>query len=60
VELLYAAVEMLFDEQPLDTRAVARIVAAMVAGYRGHLPPVGVPRPKRRARHVSARKRVST
>jgi AcrR family transcriptional regulator len=59
VELLYAAVEMLFDEQPLDTQAVARIVAAMVAGYRGHLQPARVPRAKRRARHVSARKRVS-
>lgn len=36
VELIYAAVEMLFDEQPLDAPAVSQMVAAMVASYRGH------------------------
>lgn len=45
VELIYAAVEMLFDE-PLETRAVARTVAAMLAS---HLDRVAPPRrPKRK------------
>jgi AcrR family transcriptional regulator len=32
VDLVYSTVEMLFDE-PLDTKAVARVVAGMLAGY---------------------------
>lgn len=36
VELIYATVEMLFDD-PLDVKSVARVVAGMVAG---HLPRV--------------------
>ena len=37
VELIYAANELLFDESPLSGQAVAELVAAMVAGYRGRL-----------------------
>lgn len=33
VELVYAAVEMLFDELPLDTQAVAHVVSSMVSSY---------------------------
>ena len=51
VELLYAAVEMLFDEPPLDTAAVAQIVSTMVASYLAHLqgsaaPPVRARKPR--------------
>ena len=37
VELIYAATELLFDESPLSGQAVARLVGAMVASYRGRL-----------------------
>ncbi|HEX5785454.1 MAG TPA: TetR/AcrR family transcriptional regulator [Burkholderiaceae bacterium] len=37
VELIYAAVEMLFDEE-LAPEAVAELVAGMVASHMGHLP----------------------
>lgn len=37
VELIYAAVELLFDESPLNAQAVSQLVAAMVASYRSHL-----------------------
>jgi AcrR family transcriptional regulator len=60
VELLYAAVEMLFDEPPLDTRAVAQIVSTMVASYLGRLQgaaatgePAAAAAPARRARKSS-------
>jgi len=33
VELIYAAVEMLFDELPIDIRSVAHVVSSMVASY---------------------------
>jgi AcrR family transcriptional regulator len=33
VELIYAAVEMLLDEPPVDAQATARIVASMTAGH---------------------------
>ncbi len=38
VELIYAAVELLFDESPLSAQAVSQLVATMVASYRDHLP----------------------
>lgn len=38
VELLYSAVELLFDEPSLDAPAVAAIVASMVASYRRRIP----------------------
>ena len=38
VELIYATVEMIFDE-PLDVKAVARTVAGMVASQLGKMPP---------------------
>jgi hypothetical protein len=47
VEMLYAAVEMLFDEA-LDARGVARTVAAMVAGHLDRLRPAKAP-PRKRA-----------
>jgi AcrR family transcriptional regulator len=53
VELIYAAVEMLFDEPPLDAQAVSQMVASMVASYREHLPPAAKPRPKGRVRRTS-------
>ena len=37
VELLYAAVEMLFDEKQMDPQAAAAVAAAMVGGYLGQL-----------------------
>lgn len=37
VELIYAAVELLFDESPLGAQAVSQLVATMVASYRGQL-----------------------
>jgi AcrR family transcriptional regulator len=37
VELIYAAVELLFDESPLSGQAVSQLVASMVASYRGRL-----------------------
>jgi AcrR family transcriptional regulator len=37
VELIYAATELLFDESPLSGQAVAQLVGAMVASYRGRL-----------------------
>jgi AcrR family transcriptional regulator len=37
VELIYAATELLFEESPLSGQAVARLVGAMVASYRGRL-----------------------
>jgi len=33
VELIYAAVEMLFDELPIDIHSVAHVVSSMVASY---------------------------
>ncbi|WP_225977831.1 TetR/AcrR family transcriptional regulator [Paracidovorax avenae] len=43
VEMIYAAVEMLFDEA-LDRKAVARTVAAMLASQLGRTaPPTGLP-----------------
>lgn len=39
VEMIYAAVEMLFDDPPLDAQAVAHIVAAMIASYLQHIRP---------------------
>jgi hypothetical protein len=36
VELIYATVEMIFDE-PLDVKAVARMVAGMLASHMVHL-----------------------
>ncbi|WP_234383805.1 hypothetical protein [Paracidovorax avenae] len=43
VEMIYAAVEMLFDEA-LDPKAVARTVAAMLASQLGRTaPPTGLP-----------------
>jgi AcrR family transcriptional regulator len=47
VELVYATVEMLFDE-PLDATAVARTVAGMIASHLGTVRPVGVPKPGRK------------
>jgi AcrR family transcriptional regulator len=46
-ELLYAAVEMLFEERSLDSESVARMVSTMVAGYVVHLerPPANSARP---------------
>jgi hypothetical protein len=40
VELVYATVEMLFDE-PLDATAVARTVAGMIASHLGKVRPGG-------------------
>ena len=40
VELIYATVEMIFDE-PLDVKAVARTVAGMVASHMARIKPVG-------------------
>jgi AcrR family transcriptional regulator len=37
VELLYSAVEMLFDEPSLDVRAVSTVISSMVASYRLYL-----------------------
>lgn len=48
VELLYVAVEMLFDEESLDTEAVAGTVAAMVASYMSRLRRPTGPRPRTR------------
>ena len=36
VEMIYAAVEMLFDE-PLDVEATARVVASMIASQLSHV-----------------------
>jgi hypothetical protein len=47
VELVYATVEMLFDE-PLDATAVARTVAGMIASHLGKVRPVDVPKPGRK------------
>lgn len=47
-ELLYAAVELLFDEQSLDTEAVAGVVAAMVASYVSRLQRPAAPRSRSR------------
>jgi AcrR family transcriptional regulator len=51
VELIYAAVEMLFDELPMDINTVAHMVSSMVASYldRYREPP------KPRARKSAAR-----
>jgi len=46
VEMVYAAVELLFDDPPLDAQAVAQIVSAMVASYLARIRP---PAPRRRA-----------
>ena len=48
VELIYAANELLFDESPLNARAVSELVAAMVASYRDRLRPPAQRRPERR------------
>jgi AcrR family transcriptional regulator len=49
VEMVYAAVELLFDDPPLDAQAVAQIVAAMVASYLNRIQPAAAPaRPPRR------------
>jgi AcrR family transcriptional regulator len=48
VEMIYAAVEMLFDDPPLDAQAVARIVAAMIASYLQRIRPEPAPAKKRR------------
>ncbi|KQU75950.1 MULTISPECIES: TetR/AcrR family transcriptional regulator [unclassified Rhizobacter] len=48
VELVYATVEMLFDE-PLDATAVARTVAGMIASHLGKVRPVvEAPKPGRK------------
>lgn len=47
VEMLYAAVELLFDE-PLNAQAVAQIVAAMVASHLGRIQQGAVTKKKRR------------
>jgi len=51
VELIYATVEMLFDE-PLDATAVARTVAGMIASHLGRVKPAESPgaTPTRRRR----------
>ena len=51
VELIYATVEMLFDE-PLDAAAVARTVAGMIASHLGRVKPAELPgaTPTRRRR----------
>ena len=51
VELIYATVEMLFDE-PLDATAVARTVAGMIASHLGRVKPAELPgaTPTRRRR----------
>jgi len=43
VEMVYAAVELLFDDPPLDAQAVAQIVSAMVASYLGRIRPAAAP-----------------
>jgi AcrR family transcriptional regulator len=49
VEMIYAAVEMLFDDPPLDAQAVASIVAAMIASYLQRIrPEAGTAKPRRR------------
>jgi hypothetical protein len=53
VELIYAAVEMLFDEKSLDSEAVAHIVSAMVASYLERLQRSLTPSSKARARGAS-------
>jgi AcrR family transcriptional regulator len=50
VELLYAAVEMLFDEKSLDGESVAQIVSAMVASYLERLQRTLTPSSRPRAR----------
>jgi AcrR family transcriptional regulator len=53
VELVYGAVEMLFDEEPLDAQAVSYIVTTMVASYLSHLKRAVEPRAKKRAPRAS-------
>ena len=52
VELLYAAVEMLFDEKSLDGESVAQIVSAMVASYLERLQRSLMPSSRPRARRA--------
>jgi len=51
VELIYAAVEMLFDELPMDINTVAHMVSSMVASYLDRYREA----PKPRARKSAAR-----
>jgi AcrR family transcriptional regulator len=51
-ELLYAAVEMLFEERSLESESVARMVSAMVASYVVHLEHP----PGSSGRHLNARR----
>jgi AcrR family transcriptional regulator len=46
VEMIYAAVEMLFDDPSLDAQAVAQVVAAMIASYLQRIRPAGRVRPR--------------
>jgi len=49
VELIYAAVEMLFDELPMDINTVAHMVSSMVASYLDRYREPPKPRPKKSA-----------
>ena len=55
VELIYATVEMIFDE-PLDVKAVARTVAGMLTSHLTRIKPGGGDTPRRPARKPAARK----
>ena len=55
VELIYATVEMIFDE-PLDVKAVARTVAGMVASHLTRIRPGVEHTPRRPTRSSGARK----
>lgn len=48
VEMLYAAVELLFDDAHLDPKAVARVSAAMVSSYLGRIRPMALGKKTRR------------
>jgi len=54
VELIYATVEMIFDE-PLDVKAVARTVAAMLSSHLTRIKPKAARARSRPARRASAR-----
>lgn len=55
VELIYATVEMIFDE-PLDVKAVARTVAGMIASHLTRVRPTGETPAPRKAAKPAARK----
>jgi len=56
VELIYATVEMLFDEG-LDVKAVARVVAGMMASHLRRVRPDAAAKPKPAPRRAPARRR---